>query len=300
MMRLTISVARACGIAGAFWLSLLLVTPVGAQELFVQVNSYALNLDRAAYTHDQVQARTLVAGPEVQSFVASPLNDPDPYFVRALARADYGVLGVSAEASMDRSRPQVLANAMSSWTDTFTIASGSAPDGTPVTILTTMVVDIGQLTASSFGDNALSYGWLTFNTSNQPGSGWCLAGAAGVGAAGITCDASSEQLHVGRNLISFETQTTVGSHTWAASLYAGANVSDVGLWPFGAGHAFVDAIHTARSYFTVLTPGATMQWASDHDYGLPPVQAIPEPSTYALMLAGLGALGFVARRRRRH
>jgi hypothetical protein len=29
------------------------------------------------------------------------------------------------------------------------------------------------------------------------------------------------------------------------------------------------------------------------------VQAIPEPETYALMLAGLGALGFVARRRRR-
>jgi PEP-CTERM motif len=31
---------------------------------------------------------------------------------------------------------------------------------------------------------------------------------------------------------------------------------------------------------------------------LPPVNPIPEPETYALMLAGLAAMSFVARRRR--
>ncbi|MEA3405995.1 MAG: FxDxF family PEP-CTERM protein [Pseudomonadota bacterium] len=34
------------------------------------------------------------------------------------------------------------------------------------------------------------------------------------------------------------------------------------------------------------------------DPALPPVSAIPEPSTYALMLAGLGLVGFMARHRR--
>jgi hypothetical protein len=42
---------------------------------------------------------------------------------------------------------------------------------------------------------------------------------------------------------------------------------------------------------------------SDTDYndmvvGVKAVQAIPEPETYALMLAGLGVVGFMARRRR--
>jgi hypothetical protein len=34
------------------------------------------------------------------------------------------------------------------------------------------------------------------------------------------------------------------------------------------------------------------------NYNAPAIAANPEPETYALMLAGLGVLGFVARRRR--
>lgn len=46
----------------------------------------------------------------------------------------------------------------------------------------------------------------------------------------------------------------------------------------------------------VTYSGLTLQQAPPTD---PPVAAIPEPSTYALMLAGLGAVALVARRRRR-
>jgi hypothetical protein len=45
-----------------------------------------------------------------------------------------------------------------------------------------------------------------------------------------------------------------------------------------------------------VTPGATLAWTSGHDYSPPP--AIPEPSTYALMLAGPGILATRGRQRR--
>ena len=43
--------------------------------------------------------------------------------------------------------------------------------------------------------------------------------------------------------------------------------------------------------------GDSMQWTLAADGGLTYVAAVPEPSEYALMLAGLGMLGFIARRR---
>lgn len=286
-------------------LSLLFVAPADASLLTIQASSYAMNLDRQAYTYDQVivnsAAGTLVAGQVYESLV-SLSSTTVPYDVKAQARADYGLLGVSAEVSMDGSRPQVVADARSTWTDTFTIASGGAPDGTPVTILTTMVVDIGQLTSSGVAGSALYYGSLLFNT-NLDGNWWCLMGVGGVGASNINCQntyGTDKLLHVGSNLISFETQTTVGTHTWESTLWADASVNLMGSAPPGPAHVFVDALHTAHSYFTILTPGATMQSASGHDYSLPSVETVPEPSTYALMFAGLGALGFVTRGRRHH
>ena len=52
----------------------------------------------------------------------------------------------------------------------------------------------------------------------------------------------------------------------------------------------------------VLIPDALFASASGYDYITPPgpLNAIPEPESYAMLLVGLGLLGFAARRRQRN
>jgi hypothetical protein len=52
-------------------------------------------------------------------------------------------------------------------------------------------------------------------------------------------------------------------------------------------------------YPTGTTPGSQLFFVFYDNVTVSPLAAIPEPETYALMLAGLGLLGFAARRRRR-
>jgi len=76
------------------------------------------------------------------------------------------------------------------------------------------------------------------------------------------------------------------------------------LWNGGSFDPGVTATHFAPN-ITRATP-LVLRWGPDgYDVGIDniaftvsAVAAIPEPSTYALMLAGLGFVGFVARRRR--
>jgi len=76
------------------------------------------------------------------------------------------------------------------------------------------------------------------------------------------------------------------------------NTSQGGAWslanPFGS-------MQVSKLVFeTTLGGGCEAGTCTNpSDYVLSSVAAIPEPSTYALMIAGLGAVGFVARRRAR-
>jgi hypothetical protein len=72
--------------------------------------------------------------------------------------------------------------------------------------------------------------------------------------------------------------------------------------PDGLAHALVTVGDSGRTFvsFEDLVGGGDRDF-NDHMFSLAnvtTVPAIPEPSTYALLLAGLGVVGFLGRRRR--
>lgn len=90
-------------------------------------------------------------------------------------------------------------------------------------------------------------------------------------------------------LINFSTMLygdTIVAFHWGNFPGAAGNVS--ALYRFDAGTAGVD----------VFTVAAAMGLSNAAVYVTDPVPAVPEPQTYALMFAGLGVVGFIARRRK--
>ena len=107
----------------------------------------------------------------------------------------------------------------------------------------------------------------------------------------------------GLNSLGVYTLTATGATT---ALWTGAGIVSnlsAAAQP-GSGHWKVDGVNIAnvnKIEFTALNGACGSAGGSctnQSDYFVTSVTAVPEPGTYAMLLAGLGALGFMAKRRK--
>lgn len=164
------------------------------------------------------------------------------------------------------------------------VTAFSASAACSVTDTTQNAVDCYSFSGNDIGDGGKSGGGLTTTLANLAvisfGADWSLVDVSGPGSTLFT---SAPETENGRLTFS---QPLTGE--WALTLKAGKGYNAY-LFAF-AGDTFVDYTLSKELSHAAL-------WKTDAGtFGAPP--PIPEPSTYALLLAGLGLVGFVAHRRK--
>jgi len=262
------------------WLSCVLagfaVVPTGAYADFTPFTLVRVQLDE----EDLVTGAYTEFEKEVSSNFAQV--GASPYLAKA--RASFGETGSYGVAAGQP--PGYHAHAESSWSDAFTIVGGTGTG-----ILNVSVKVEGSLSGSGVAgvSGPVSGYWLF--ASDTP----------------ITSDGVLDFLD--DNLASPDGSETVIGEVFEGS-FSGSNVFSAEI-PFTYGTTFYLASHLlaetlgngsadfyGSSHFGVTAPnGSTVTGASGTTYAL--AAAVPEAETYALMLAGLGLVGFAARRARR-
>jgi hypothetical protein len=219
-----------------------------------------------------------------------PLTKRRPFFgaaIRATSASGFTVLGSSEDSFTNAFvEPTFMSNSSLNWTTAFTstatnsgvTATATMPANTTAAILETSVTGNGVLPpVVGPGADANSYRTVSFTLGGGDSVTFSFNYALNVATAGLPAG----QTYF--DDVNASVSVNGGGPTNFQTTSLGTNGSKSGPFSYTVTNASVTAVTD-----TVYLGAASYEYTT----------AVPEPSTYALMLAGLGLVGVIARRRK--